>query len=664
VRALIALLGLLLIAVLVVSLLRIPIDLSHYKPLAEDRLSEALGRRVAIDGTMLVTTSLWPYFELGGLRVANPAGFPAGDVAVMEEARISIGLPPLLQRRVVIREFKVSGMTLDLIRDADGNANWVLQTAASGEEPPGDPNDVPAEGTKPASDFLALDELELADIVVRFSRAEAEPLEFHLYDASGGAPLGEPMTLDMDGTLLDEPFALEIKADSLSDFLNMTRTRLGIGLDIADTRFEFSGLSEALRGGRGTEVSLSVKGADFSSLNDLLRLDLPPLEDYRLNASARFDPGKVELKSLDLSVKNSRLKGHMLIDRTEPKPVATLDLHSEHIQLTDFDTGDWTAEPASDNAGEVATEGEAQVDDAEVDSARRAELLSPETLSRADGRLTVAVDEVLSGEDKLGKAELVMALQDGRLDIDPLKLQLPKSTLQMAASLEPGTRASDASLRLVIDDFDFGVLSRLSDPNSKAGGTVSVDIDVTASARRTRDILSGANGHLDVVAELENVKSGLVDLWAVNLLSAVVSSSVKDEGSSKVNCMISRFRLENGLMTAEQLAADTSRIRICGEGNIDFTDETFKLVATPKAKRPEFFSLATPVAINGEFDDFRIGMKTGVLTLGTTATKFAISPITTPLQRIFREDLPQDGADICGLPIGPRDEPLEPLPGC
>jgi uncharacterized protein involved in outer membrane biogenesis len=150
----------------------------------------------------------------------------------------------------------------------------------------------------------------------------------------------------------------------------------------------------------------------------------------------------------------------------------------------------------------------------------------------------------------------------------------------------------------------------------------------------------------------------------VNLLSAVVSSTIKNEQESQVNCLLGRFRRHDGLMTAEQVAVDTSRIRICAEGSINFANETFDLVAKPKAKRPEFFSLATPVAIRGEFNDFRIGMKTGVLTLGTTATKFVVSPITTPLQRIFRADLPRDGADLCRLPIGPRTGPLKAAPGC
>jgi hypothetical protein len=48
--------------------------------------------------------------------------------------------------------------------------------------------------------------------------------------------------------------------------------------------------------------------------------------------------------------------------------------------------------------------------------------------------------------------------------------------------------------------------------------------------------------------------------------------------------------------------------------------------------------------------------------------KFAISPLTTPFKRLVRDDIPDDGADICSLAIGPRSGPpdaeLESLPGC
>jgi len=38
--------------------------------------------------------------------------------------------------------------------------------------------------------------------------------------------------------------------------------------------------------------------------------------------------------------------------------------------------------------------------------------------------------------------------------------------------------------------------------------------------------------------------------------------------------------------------------------------------------------------------------------------------LTTPIKRIVREDLPENGGDICELPIGPHEGELEALAGC
>ena len=89
---------------------------------------------------------------------------------------------------------------------------------------------------------------------------------------------------------------------------------------------------------------------------------------------------------------------------------------------------------------------------------------------------------------------------------------------------------------------------------------------------------------------------------------------------------------------------------------------SFDLVAAPTAKRPEYFSLATPLVVKGGFDDFRVGLKRGALT--KTAFKFVFSPLTTSVKRLVKEDLPEDGSDICALPIGPRDGKVPKLPGC
>lgn len=660
------LIALLLSIAVLVSLLRIPLNIERYKPQLETALGSALGRRISIDGDIRVTTSLWPYFEIEGLRIANPAGFTEGDLASIQHARVTLGLLALLKGNVRIREFRVSGLDLNLERTAAGDANWVLEptgtttttTADEGQE------EVPVavDNASQPSDKLAVDTLSLDGIRVSYRGMEQEPLTFIMEKAEGSAAAGDPMTLSTHGTLFDEAFSLEVRASSLGDFLAMTRSELGLQLNIAGARLSFAGLSEALRGGRASSLHMVVEGDDLSSLDGLLRLDLPPIKNYRLQADLKATPGRLELSSLQARVNTSVLTGSMLVDRTGKRPFATVELHAASIQLKDFDTGDWSAERAAvESVADSSSEHSSP--DEQLQSGARAEMLSPEALQRADASLTVTVAEVLSGEDQLGSGELRLNLEDGRIKLAPLQLQLPKSSLLMQASLKPGTVASEATLRVLIKNFDIGILSRLSNPDSAIGGTLNVDLDVSAAASNT-NIMSGANGYFDVSGQLDNFHSALIDLWAVNLLSAVVSSSGKEEDISEINCLVSRFRLTNGIMLAEQLVTDTSKVRICGEGEISFRERKFNLVVSPRAKRPEFFSLATPLAVRGEFDDFRIGTKAGVLSAGTTAVKFAASPITTPVKRLFKKELPEDGADICSLPIGPRQGELEPPPGC
>jgi uncharacterized protein involved in outer membrane biogenesis len=660
--------ALLVIAALIVSLIRIPIDLSGYKGLVESTAADALGRSVTVDGNITVTTSLWPTFEIAGIRIANPEGFDAGDLAKMDRARIRVALWPLLEGQVRIKTFQIDGLALNLVRNEYGAVNWALGGPAGSAPTPTEEAaaDDPPPGFSP--DAMAIDDIVLENISATFRNLNRDQeLNFAMDRAVGSAALGETMRLQVNGVLLEEPYTLRIEADSLGEFLALARSRMQIDIEIAETRFHLAGSSEALGARRTNELDVRIEGKRLDSLDGLLRLDLPPLGDYRLGAHLTASPGRLELSDLEVTVGDNTLNGAMTVDRTGARPAAKIQLTARTIQLADFDLGGWSPDGAGSERPTESRTGAATADstDREQQPTRtEAKLLSPEALQRADLKLEVRVNELLSGDDTLGGGALTFELKNGRLAIDPLQLRMPSSSLLLKASVKPGAQASAASLRVLIENFDFGALMRLSDPDTDLGGTLSLDIDVTARASDVRNLLTGASGYLDVAGTPENFRAGIVDLWAVNLLSSVVSASAEGDDASKINCIISRWSLQDGVMTAQNLAVDTSKIRICGQGNIDFNDQSFDLLVAPVAKRPEFFSLATPLTVKGSFEDFRIGPRAGVLSVGTTAVKFAISPVTTPLQRLLREDLPEDGADICALPIGPHAGELAALPGC
>ena len=649
-------------AVVIVSFARIPINLGSYKWIIESSASSALGRVVAIDGDITVTTSLWPYFEIRDLRIQNPADFGDGDFARLDLARITVGLVPLLQKKIRVRELRVENLALDLVRDESGDVNWAFDVSAGEQVTQPADTEIVETAFEMGTDTLAVEQLALGGISVSFTDDGAgKSFVFELNEASGGAPAGEPMTLAMSGRILEEPYTVDIEASSLSEFLALSNSRLALQVELAETRFTFDGLANVMSGSRSVEFEVGMEGANLDSLGDFLRLDVPPLKDYALGASFRAEPGQLELQDVFATVGDSTINGNVVIDRTGSVPFASIELTSDMIQLSDFETGDWSPDRPEPVTGSEATPAEGENDAAEE---RRAKLLDPATLQRANLSLSASVAEVLSGDDELGSGEVKLTLKDGRLSLDPLRLSTPRTNLLLAASIKPGEEPSDAGLRVLIENFDLGKLARLANPESDAAGPLNMDIDVKMQANGIRDLLAGSSGYVDVAGNPQNVESGAVDLWAVNLVSSVVSSSVEDQSASEINCVISRWSIEEGVMTARQLAIDTSRIRICGEGSIDFNEKTFELEVFPTAKKPEFFSLASPLVIEGDFADFDIGAKGGIVAVGTTAFRFAVSPVTTPFKRLVREDLPQDGADICATPIGPHEGELEPLPGC
>ena len=117
------------------------------------------------------------------------------------------------------------------------------------------------------------------------------------------------------------------------------------------------------------------------------------------------------------------------------------------------------------------------------------------------------------------------------------------------------------------------------------------------------------------------------------------------KNESKINCAAGRFNLADGIMRQDEFFIDTSRIRVKGTVEIDFKKQRIDAVLRPIPKRPQFYSLSTPIEIDGTFSDLDAGLSTGGL--AGTIIRLATSYIVVPLQWIVQNKLPEDGTDAC-----------------
>ena len=647
-----------LLILILLSIIRIPIDLSSQKGMVESAASLALGRTVKIDDKIVISTSLRPVFSLEGLRISNPKDFEKGDFLNMKSAKIRVHVLPLLMGKINVAKFSVKGISITLVENKQGAVNWSSKTLAEGKsEAPPEPKPSSRENQLTlTSDSLVLAKLDLADIAVDYHRpGMAEPMQFKIDECTGTMLPGKPFILSMKGKLLNEPYTTEIEIGSLQELIEESRSRMEIDTQIAKTRFNFAGTLDLAKATKNLHLKASATGDHLDNLNGLLGLDLPPLKSYKAAAELSMRRERIELTDFLIQVGNSQLTGKMTAEKSGGKREVTLELESPLIQLNDFDVGEWSPEK-SDSKQSVAEENREKASEA----VGTGKLLSPEVLAKFNVRMDVKADKVMSGKDELGSGVLTVTLKDGRFTADPVRLNIPGGSFFMAASLKPEKTAPEASVRATIENFDFGVPVRRVKPEADMGGIINLDVDLKSSADSFNDLMANSNGYFDFSGRLENLKAGIIDLWAVNVIAAVLSR--EKENQSQINCLVGRWTMQDGVLKPDVFLIDTTKIRICGQGQVNFNNEHINLKMAPTPKKAEYFSLATPVEVNGKFSDFGVGIQPGGI-LGTTV-KLIASPVTSTFKRLFSQELPADGNDVCAIPIGPENRSAKPPVGC
>lgn len=667
-----------------VSFLEIPIDLTRFKEPVASLVSKTIKREVHIDKSIVISTSLNPVFTLSGLRIINPEGFSQETFVSLDSALIRVDIMALLQKKIHISDINVQKLQVNLEEKINGDVNWLF----SPDTPPPsevtkDKKDEPAVGITKRTfnlpgdrtielpvgmtfdmpeDILEVSKLTLEDITLQYyGPGSTAPSRYHVEKCLGSMAAGKPMKLDLTGSLNSSPYTLDITIASVGEFLTENRSWMEIKAEIGGAKLLFTGDINLAEAHRSLALKGSVSGENLNTLNELLQLDLPPMSPYGIEADFLIKKDLAEMKNLVVEIGSSSLRGTAQIKRDKEKTETVIEFTSPLIEIDDFIFDNWSwieeEEPVSNDEPDN-TETTAE-NDSGADKKNR-KPFDPDVLDDFNVTLNIRSEKVLFGDEELGSGVVTATVHDGRIAVEPLELNVPGGSAEMAISLKPGAQKSDASLRVIMNNFDIGILARKNNPDSKMDGLVNLDIDLQSSATSFDQILAHGNGYFDFSGQLNNLRAGIIDLWAVNLVASIVSST--DENESNINCAVGRWQVNDGSLTPDLFFIDTSKIRICGSGAVDFMTKEIDLTISPSAKKSEFFSLATPLKVHGTFSDINFGVKKGGV-VGTVA-RFIVSPLTVPIRRVSFDKIPADGSDACNVVLGPDNRSELVVEGC
>jgi AsmA protein len=217
-------------------------DPNEYKALVTEKVKEATGRELVINGPIEI--GLFPTFELklSDVTLSNPlnAGFRGQEFIVFKEAGLGVKVLPLLQQKIEVSDISITGLTARLVVLENGKNSWTFDTPKAKEavKETAKPSETPS-----AMPDFTISSIKIADSTVYFEdKASGARISMHGFNANmSDVGLNKDMSADFALGFDNGSIMTDIKGDAV----------LNVNLDneiLTVKSFDISANDQALKG--------------------------------------------------------------------------------------------------------------------------------------------------------------------------------------------------------------------------------------------------------------------------------------------------------------------------------------------------------------------------------------------------------------------------------
>lgn len=399
--------------------------------------------------------------------------------------------------------------------------------------------------------------------------------------SGGGAPLLRSVELnniaihwkpapDAEDLVIKVPH-LVLAADGPTSPLDVT-----MQADVDGNAFTLVGtlppVAEAMRPGATLPVDLQGSIAD-----------MPILFAANLRHAQGADGAITSISAdrMSLSVADVSAVGTASVELGGVRPRIVADLKSERIKL-----------PSDDAASDESSSGGDPLDTP----------LPLDLLLLADGRVTLAVDELTAGDLKVTEVSAIAALEDGVLQVEPLSALLSDGRIAAAATVDASESTAKQALVASWKGADFGKLAHTLHGSDTLEARGDAALDLNARGESVRDMLASLGGVAWISAKDGKIANEDWELIAEDLTGRFLPF-LDESTRGTLNCAVGRWSIKRGVAETVILMIDSDRVTIAGEGTVDLARETLDMKLTPSPKDASLISLATPIIFTGDIRD-------------------------------------------------------------
>jgi len=586
---------------------------------------EKTGRELSIGGDLSVRFG-WPLSRIqsGSVTFANPAWAAEKQMLTTDSTAITLSLPQLLLRNVVLTEVRLGRPVVFLEQGADGRKNWLLDMEQKDE------------GARIRIDRLTLDEGRLGyDDVLAKTHIRSELSTVATPTAEGGQTGG--IVFNADGRYKGLPLRAKGNGGPVLAMRDeSTPYPLEIEASIGQTMLRADGVITSLLRFSALDMRLVLSGNSLEQLFPLLGISFPATPAYTTSGHLIRVANTWRYEKFSGRFGASDIAGSLQVDTGGKRPAMKAELASKLLDVADL--GPMIgAKPGKLKIARASAPASAS---APAVTPKRARVL-PDTPFNTDRWDSVDAEVTLkaatlrrAGALPLDNLVVHLSLRDSVLKLDPLDFGFAGGHLAAAITLHGNQDTIQTQARVKARKIQIAKLMPDAGLAKSGIGEINGEIDLKGSGNSVGKMLADASGKAGLVvaggqiSKLMMEKAGL-HLWEMLVLNVTGDKLVK------LRCGVADFDIRKGIMRTDALIFDTEVTTLMGTGTIDLGEERLDLTLNQRTKNTSPLALRSPIHIRGTFakpevevDKQRMVTRAlGALALGMANPLLALIPL-------------------------------------
>ncbi len=621
------------------------IDPNEYRDRLTTEVKTLTGRDLVIKGDLKVGISLIPTLVASDVSFSNASWGSRPEMAVIKRLEASLEALPLLSGNIKIGKVVLVEPDILLEVASDGRTNWDFSSSSPSATTPAQPAPSgPAKTAGSAPTIPSIDSVAIDKARFRFNDMKAkQDLNLVLDKVRiGDVASGNKLKIEIAGSYNNTPFELKGTTDSVDNLVGDSSFAMDIEANALAAVVKLKGAVAKPMSGPLLGVDFSLAGKDLTATLDAAKALAPQLKDVSIPAIGSYDvsgkatgpastPGIENLKfslgnteALKLTGTGKGAKNTYAIDKFSgeiygsdiagsvvamvgskvPEIKATLTSHK--IDLADIEKlmnggKEPSAEPATPTPSTPAAKGKAAANEGRVFPADKLPL---DGLKAVNATVSFKGDRVIANGTTISAIDTVVVLNDSKLTLEPLGATVSEGRLSGKVALDASSATPTIETNVSLDKLNLGGMLKERGVTDVLTGKVSTKINAKGSGDSVRAIMASLNGETEVVMDDGRIANRYIDMLASDLTKQLVPGG--GSGEAKINCVVSRFDVKQGIATSKALLFDTDKMTVNGGGTIDLKTERLDMSVEPQPKENSLVSLAVPLQVSGTLASPRV----------------------------------------------------------